>query len=183
MTLLQTPSISKGNVAGEMPATEDAGSINEINLELARDQMKNKKAPGLDNINPELIKQGWDLLAPHILELYNACLRHRIFPGVWKRGLVSYLVKAGVRNPSDPRSYRPICLLSMLGKLIERVILRLLGHMLETEASEEQYDFQVGRSMEDAITRLYDFPRESEAKCVDIQGAFNSLWCPSVLDA
>ena len=44
--------------------TEDAGPIDEIDLELARDRMTNGKAPGLDNINPELIKQGWDLLAP-----------------------------------------------------------------------------------------------------------------------
>ena len=92
--------------ADVLPTTEDAGPIDEIDLELARDRMRNGKAPGLDNINPELIKQGWDLLAPHILELYNACLRHGIFPGVWKRGLVRYLVKQGtgiprIRGPID----------------------------------------------------------------------------------
>ena len=50
-----------------LPTTEDAGPIDEIDLEFARDRMRNGKAPGLDIINPELIKQGWDLLAPHIL--------------------------------------------------------------------------------------------------------------------
>ena len=122
--------------------------------------MRNGKIPGLDNINPELIKQGWDLLAHHILELYNAGLRHGIFPGVWKRGLIRYLVKAGDRDPSDPRSYLPICLQPTPGKLFERMILRLLGPTLETQASEAQYVFRVGRSTEDAITTPYDFTRE-----------------------
>ena len=43
--------------ASVLPTTEDSGPIDKIDLELARDRMRNGKAPGLDNINPELINR------------------------------------------------------------------------------------------------------------------------------
>ena len=91
------------------PRTGDAGPIDLIDLVLALAKMKSGKAPGPDNINPELIKKGWMHLGPQLIDLFNACLRHAIFPRIWKRGRVKYLLKPGDREKTDPRSYRPIC--------------------------------------------------------------------------
>ena len=46
-------------VAEIPPRIGDAGPVDLIDLELALAKMKSGKAPGPDNINPELIKKGW----------------------------------------------------------------------------------------------------------------------------
>ena len=100
-----------------------------------------------------------------------------------------YLLKPGDREKADPGSYRPICLLHVVGKLFEGVLLRLLKPTLEIRSSEAQYEFREGRSTEDAITRLYTITEEAEeaeeryvmAIFVDIQSAFDSLWWPALI--
>ena len=54
-------------IAEVPPRTGDAGPVDLIDLELALAQMKSGKAPGLDNINPELIKKGWTHLGPQLV--------------------------------------------------------------------------------------------------------------------
>ena len=46
-------------VAEIPPRAGDAGPLDLIDLELALAKMKSGRAPGPDNINPELIKKGW----------------------------------------------------------------------------------------------------------------------------
>ena len=62
----------------------------------------------------------------------------------------------------------------------------LLTPTLETRSSGGQYWFRDGRSMEDAITRLYDIAVEAEERYViaifvDIQSAFDSLCWPALV--
>jgi len=149
-------------------------------MELALAKMKSGKAPGPDNINPELIKKGWTHLGPQLVDLFNACLRHAVFPRIWKRGRVKYLLKPGDREKTVPGSYRPICLLPVVDKLFEGILLRLLKPTLEIRSSEAQYGFRDGRSTDDAITRLYTITEEAEERYVmaifvDIHSAFDSL--------
>jgi Reverse transcriptase (RNA-dependent DNA polymerase). len=167
-------------VAEVPPRTGDAGPVDLIDLELALAKIKIGKAPGSDNINTELIKKGWTHLGPQLVDLFNTCLRYIVFPRIWKKGRVKYLLKPGDREKTDPGSSRPICLLSVVEKLFEEVLLRLLKPTLEIRSSEAQYRFREGRSTEDAITTLFNFTEEAEeryvmAMFVDIQSAFDSL--------
>jgi hypothetical protein len=75
-------------VAEVPPRTGDAGQVDLINLKLALAKMKSGKAQGPDRLNPELIKKGWTHLGHQFVDLFNACLRHAVFPRIWKRGLV-----------------------------------------------------------------------------------------------
>jgi len=69
-------------------------------------------------------------LIPFICRLFNASLRAGRVPQSFKSAYVTPLLKkAGVDN-SDPKNYRPISNLSVMSKLLERVILRrLLEHL------------------------------------------------------
>jgi Reverse transcriptase (RNA-dependent DNA polymerase). len=131
-------------VAEVPPRTGNAGPVDLIDLELPLAKMKRK------------IKKGWIHLGPQLVDLFNACLRHAVFPRIWKRGRVKYLLKPGDREKTDPGSYRPICLLPVVGKLFEGVLLRLLKPTLEIRSSEAQYRFREVRSTRDDITRLYN---------------------------
>jgi len=81
----------------------------------------NKTSPGMDQIQWKHLKI-LNKKRPKILEdLYNGCLRHRVFPEKWKEGRVCFILKPD--KPQDEiGSYRPITLLSCLGKTLERLI-------------------------------------------------------------
>lgn len=57
-----------------------------------------------------------------------------------------------------PSSYRPICLLDTLGKLLKRVILNRVAKCTESEngLSERQFGFRKGKSTVDAIRTVLE---------------------------
>ena len=105
--------------------------------------LSNGKAPGPDLIEAEMIKRFRKY--PHFLTfltgLFNKCLEVGNFPKPWKVGTIRVLLKSPDKDPSVAKSYRPICLLSLFGKTLEKLIrLRLRSIVLhEDYASASQY--------------------------------------------
>lgn len=85
--------------------------------------MRNRKSPGRDLIEVEMLRRavGSGLL-PVLVELYNGCLRFGVFPKIWKTGIIRVLLKSPSKDPMEIRSYRPVCLLTVLSKVLERLI-------------------------------------------------------------
>ena len=92
-----------------------------------------------------------------LLEVFNSCLREGRFFADWKEQRL-FLLRKGNRPLGDASSYRPICLLDTMGKLLEEMILqRLQGHMVrENGLSENQFGFRKGRSTVNAIQAVVD---------------------------
>ena len=63
--------------------------------------------------------------------IFNDCKKLGTFPKEWKKSAVVTLTKAADKDPSLPTSYRPICLLPFLGKILEGVILNRLKETCE----------------------------------------------------
>lgn len=171
-----------------LPATEDSRLLDLLDLDIAKGKLRNKTAPGTDNITPEIIKHGWPHLSGRLLYLFNACLQHGAFPRAWKHGQIKALLKDQDREKTDPKSYRPICLLPVIGKLFERLLAELLTPTLEEGAAPSQHGFRTGRSTEGAITALYDRVQATQERYaiglfIDFEGAFDTLWWPSILTA
>lgn len=80
-------------------------------------------APGLDGITAKIIKHAWRASGAEMLLMYSACLDEGIFPDVWKEGKLLVLPKGNDRPLSDPKAYRPITRLPILGKILERLII------------------------------------------------------------
>lgn len=114
------------------------------------------KAPGEDLIEAQMIKSlSRDLNFVVILRnLHNRCFKLGVFPKVWKRGLIRVFLKFREKDPCSPKSYRPICLLPFLGKMLEKLIkTRLEPYLLGLEfASPRQYGYRPGRSTVGAIS-------------------------------
>lgn len=90
-------------------------------------RMVSKKAPGFDRTTAGIIKKSWVLISPVLLVLVNECLRAGCFPDPWKSAKVVAILKSADKDPSLAKSYRPISLLPVLGKVIERIAcLRLM---------------------------------------------------------
>lgn len=87
-------------------------------------------SPGVDHVTVRLLTAAWDMIAEPLRAFYEACLRLSFFPSCWKRAEVTMCPKLGDRDLSDVRSWRPIALLMVLAKGLERLIARRLAWAL-----------------------------------------------------
>ena len=126
-------------------------------LKRAGGRLKANTTPGIDGLPNEILEEVIGVYPEILLEVFNSCLREgRLFADWEKQRLV--LLRKGNKPLGDASSYRPICLLDTMGKLLKEMILqRLQGHMVrENGLSENQFGFRKGRSSVDAIQAVVD---------------------------
>ncbi|KAM6508463.1 hypothetical protein FALCPG4_19002 [Fusarium falciforme] len=141
-------------------------------------------SPGSDNITVKLLEAAWHIIGTHVRRLFQACLTIGHHPEPFREAEVVMIAKPGRRDLTKPRAWRPISLLSCLGKGLERLIARRLAWA----ATHYQvlYPQQAGalpkRSATDLVTALIHdieeaFARNKVATLVtmDIQGAFDTV--------
>ena len=87
-----------------------------IELQTSLKHLKNGKAAGLDKILTEEIKNFGPVTTQWVLNLLNACARTHRLPRLWRQARVVAILKPG-KDPSSPKSFRPISLLCHLYKL------------------------------------------------------------------
>ena len=115
-----------------------------------------RKATGSDGIPGSLLQQCADLLSYSLAVLFCTSLRTGTIPSAFKLASVVPLYKAG--DPSVPTNYRPVSLLPIVSKLLERVVQhQLVRHLDLTQAlPETQFAFRKKCSTEDALCVLTD---------------------------
>ena len=65
-----------------------------------------------------------------LINIFNQSYQTGHIPDTWKSGLVIPILKPG-KDKVSPTSYRPITMLSCLGKTFERIIKRRLEYMTD----------------------------------------------------
>ena len=89
---------------------------------MVRSELKNGKAPGIDNFYNAILKKATSTGFYKLLALaFTISLKLGFIPYVWKVAVLCMLIKPD-KPPSQTTSYRPISLLSAIMKLFERVI-------------------------------------------------------------
>ena len=114
------------------------------------------KATGPDDINVRVLKLVASVLCEPLTRLFNLSLEKGCFPSKWKIARVTPLHKDGVRDNRD--NYRPISVLSVLSKLLEKHVARsFMDYLLQNGLLYEmQYAFRQGHSTESALISLTD---------------------------
>ena len=87
-------------------------------------------------------------LLPILTSLFNSYLKLGRFPRAWKFGVIRALLKSSEKDPKV-KSYRSVCLLPILGKILERLIKYRLNEMNSMKSHEQQYGFTKGKSTSD----------------------------------
>lgn len=87
-------------------------------------------APGPDSIHNRCLKNYTSALVQHLENIFNAIINLGHIPGEWKKANIILLLKPK-KDHKYPSSYRPISLLSCLGKVLEKIIKRRLLKELE----------------------------------------------------
>ena len=81
-----------------------------------------------------LLKKSVNVLAPFLCWLFCRSLEHGVVPSSMKSAYITPILKKADLNSSDPKSYRPISNLSVLSKLLERLVSKqLVAYLLENE--------------------------------------------------
>lgn len=149
-----------------------------------------KKSPGKDGITANILKTIFQVTPDTIQQLYNLCLQLGCFPKAFKHSVVRTIPKHSTSDHSSIKSWRPISLLPIPGKVLERLMITRVRHDLTSRGllSDKQFGFKPHRSTTDAIMRVTSRIRSAhQAKqtavviSLDVSGAFDNAWWPMIL--
>ena len=128
-------------------------SRGEIGTALA--QLKNAKAPGVDDIPPEALKEGGPCTVEALHSILNFVWEKEVIPDDWKRGLLVKLTKKGdLERRRLCGNWRGIMFLSISSKVLTRVILNRMKVAVDEALRDEQAGFRKDRSCIDHIATL-----------------------------
>ncbi|GIY41484.1 probable RNA-directed DNA polymerase from transposon BS [Caerostris darwini] len=145
--------------------------------------MKDKKAPGIDFIPGEIIRELFFSDKYWFTNFFNILLKKGIFPKIWKIAKIVLIPKQGKQHTA-PDHYRPICLLPTWGKVFDKVITNRLVYYLEKQNyfNSNQYGFRRNKSTISELENIKSFIVHSHAEnklvcliSLDVQNAFNSV--------
>ena len=109
------------------------------------------KSSGPDDISARMLKGTAASVTPSITRLFNLSLSSGSFPDAWKMARVVPIPKSS--DMSVPSNYRPISILSIISKILERVVYQyIFQHLcLTSPISPKQWGFLPGRSTTSAL--------------------------------
>lgn len=151
-------------------------------------RMAPNKAPGLDGITAAVLRKAWVTVGPLLTRLLERCVRESAFPACWKTADVVVIRKGRDRDPSLPKSYRPVSLLPTISKVLERLVVCRLEEETAASVSREQHGFTAGMSTISAIKECLEWVDSRPEFMVvgvflDISGAFDNLdWLALIRD-
>ncbi|PZC86734.1 hypothetical protein B5X24_HaOG206296 [Helicoverpa armigera] len=118
--------------------------------------LKIDSTPGPDQLTVHLLSKCLNSFIKPITHIFNLSLETGVFPDSWKTASVTPIYKTGPKE--DPRNYRPIALLSIVSKILEKIVNKRLIDYLDKNhiISDRQFGFRQGRSTEDAVSLLTD---------------------------
>ncbi|GBM65132.1 Retrovirus-related Pol polyprotein from type-1 retrotransposable element R1 [Araneus ventricosus] len=152
-------------------------------------QTNRKKAPGLDRIQYEIIVAINNKSPQLFVSLFNRCLDLGHFPRPWKKAKLVLLNKPG-KDTTDPRAYRPICLLSTMSKVLDKLVSQRILHQFHSNnlLNPLQHEFLADRSCEttgyDLKEVILDKVEGNLGVCMvslDVAGAFDDVCWESIL--
>ena len=162
----------------DLPISCDIPSREEIRK--AVQQLKNGKATGPDNIPAEALKTDVDTTVRLLYPLFKRIWEEEQIPADWKEGLINKLPKKG--DLSNCSNYRGLTLLSVAGKVLNRVILDRMMDAVDHQLRDQQAGFRKNRSCVDQIATLRIIIEQSlewnsslYVNFVDYEKAFDSV--------
>ena len=157
-------------------------------LSLALQRMSSSKAVGPDSVPLSLLRECFAVIGPHLLHVVNHSLASGRVPAVWKLATVVPLHKGG--ELTEPSNFRPISVLSVVGKLVERVVCTQLLEYVTTHhiLVDSQYAYRPQHSTEDAVIDIVshaianmDSSMVTSITSTDLSKAFDCVDRPALL--
>ena len=162
----------------------------EINTLISTNEINNiiksfkSNSPGESPVNKAILTN----LPTNAIELLKSLFNHSLsmgyFPVKFKTAVIKMIPK-GNTTQSDPNNYRPISLLDVTGKILEKIINKRLRHFLETrdKLPTTQHGFRSNRGTDTALALLHETIAHNLASknqlyliLRDVSKAFDKVW-------
>ena len=140
------------------------------------------KAAGIDNINGRFINDGANILAFPITQICNLSIKFSSFPSDCKLAKLKPIFKKG--SKTEPKNFRPIFLLPLISKIIEKVIHNQTDQYLSSNKILFKYQsgFRKNHStnstlsyLTDSILKGFDTGMCTGMILIDLQKAFDTI--------
>ena len=163
----------------------DIFKFDNVSEEVVIDLLNNvepSKAAGIDNINGRFIKDGANVLAHPVTQICNLSNKLSFFPIECKIAKLKPIYKKG--SKTDPKNFRPISLLPLISKNIEKVIHDQTEKYLSSKNILFQYQsgFRKHHStdfclsyLRETISKGLDIGQHTGMILIDLQKAFDTI--------
>ena len=114
------------------------------------------KATGIAGISPRILKKTANVIGPSLLKIINISVNTGCFPDILKHAKVFPVHKGGTE--SNPSNYRPISILPIISKILEKHVTKHLFAFLNKYKllHASQSGFRKGHSCQTALIKLVD---------------------------
>ena len=149
-TMISSPNLSNVRPLLELPIITSDFVDKEIR------SMSVNKASGLDELSCSVLKLARPVIVESLTYILNLSLSTGIFPTPWKEAKVLPLHKGGDMN--DTNNYRPISILPVLSKIIERAVHEHVYSYLSSHniLNVHQSGFRPSHSTDTALIDMVD---------------------------
>ena len=133
------------------------GPVSPDQIEKIISNLKNSKASGLDMVDTYILKLVKPCIVPAVCHIVNLSFQTCKFPSKWKIAKVIPLYK-GKGCKLDPKSYRPVALLPILSKVLERsLFIQVMRHMESNKfLNPNHHAYRSGHSTTTALLQMHD---------------------------
>ena len=140
--------------------------------------------PGETQINKTILQHLPEKALAYIQILFNHAISMGYHPQKFKTAIIKFIPKANT-NPTNPANYRPISLLEVTGKILEKIMNNRLRNFLEhnNKLPCTQHGFRSNRGTDTALTVINDtiahhIERKHQTYLVlrDVSKAFDKVW-------
>jgi len=159
-------------------------ALTRTELQDAVRRMKPHKAPGPDGLPTVAWQKTWPVVEDYVYNLFAASLRTAYIPTQWRTARIIPLRKEGKGDYTQPAAYRPISLLSTLGKILEAVVAERLSYLDDKHGllPKAHHGARKQRSTTDALLvlaekvhRAWKEKRILSVVTYDVKGAYNGV--------
>lgn len=172
------------DTAALYPIQTDLGSLklpfSEIEVELAVKGLANNKASGPDGLPNEFAKEFWPIIKMDVMSIMDQFYNHQLDLAPLNRANIVLIPKKG--TPHTTSDYQPISIITLIPKIISKVLSNRLAGVLPKLISLQQTAFIKGRfiaenflSTREIVRHLSVGGHEAMLAKVDFSKAFDSL--------
>ena len=142
--------------------------------------LNTSKAAGPDGLPTQILKEFAEVLVDPILAIFQKSIDTATVPSNWKKANVIPVFKKG--DKQSVCNYRPISLLSVVSKVMERCIYNSIITTIRPKITDHQYGFLSGRSTDTQLLSVFteiadnlDSKSQTDVVYFDLSKAFDSV--------
>ena len=150
--------------------------ISELDVYNALSSLDTTKASGCDGISAKLLKHCAIALYQPLHHLFSLSLSQHYIPLEWRTHLIRPIFKSGDKH--DAKNYRPISLLCVVSKVLERLVFDQMIDFVKSSVSTTQFGFLKGHSSLQQLLIFWNSvinSYQTDVVYLDFRKAFDSV--------